>query len=99
MTAGELNQFLLGGVVVACAVAGLYFLRFWRRSGDRLFLIFGVAFWTLGVNWLALAFTRQDEARTWLYVVRLFAFVLILYGVVDKNRPGRGAKRSPSGRG
>jgi hypothetical protein len=90
MTADELHHFLLGGVVVACGVAGLYFLRFWRRSGERLFLIFGVAFWTLGVNWLALAFTRQDEARTWLYAVRLVAFVLILWGSEEKNREPTG---------
>jgi hypothetical protein len=80
------NQFLLGVVVAACAVAGLFFLRFWRRTRDRLFVIFAVAFWTLGANWLALAFTEQDEVRTALYVIRLLAFLLILGGVVDKNR-------------
>jgi len=35
-----------------------------------------------------------DEARTVLYVVRLLAFLLILYAIIDKNRvprtPGRG---------
>ena len=86
----QLNQFLLGGIVMGCAVAGLFFLRFWRRTGERLFLIFGVAFWTLGLNWLALAFTQQDEVRTWLYAVRLVAFLLILFGIWDKNRPRAG---------
>ena len=80
------NQFLLGAVVAACAVAGLFFLRFWRRTRDRLFVIFAVAFWTLGANWLALAFIEQNEVRTALYGVRLLAFVLILGGVIDKNR-------------
>jgi hypothetical protein len=83
------NEFLLGGVVVACGVAGLFFLRFWRKTRDRLFLIFAVAFWTLGANWLALAFINADEVRTWLYAVRLAAFVLILLGIIDKNRPAR----------
>ena len=83
-----LNQFLLGGIVALCAVAGLFFLRFWRRTRDRLFLIFAVAFWTLGANWLALAFIQQDEVRTWLYAVRFLAFALILWGVIDKNRSG-----------
>jgi hypothetical protein len=87
-----INQFLLGGVVLACAVGGLFFLRFWRRTHDRLFAIFAVAFWTLGANWLALAFIQQDEVRTWLYGVRLAAFVLILWGIIDKNRP-RAASR------
>ena len=80
------NQFLLGAVVMACGVAGLFFLRFYRRTRDRLFAAFAIAFWMLGANWLALAFTRQDEVRTVLYVVRLLAFVLILLAILDKNR-------------
>ena len=80
------NQFMLGAIVALCAVAGLFFLRFWRKTRDRLFAIFAIAFWILGLNWLALAFTQQDEVRTALYVVRLLAFLLILFGIVDKNR-------------
>lgn len=45
-----------------------------------------VAFWIFGVNWLALAFSEKDEVRTALYAVRLAAFVLILVGILDKNR-------------
>jgi hypothetical protein len=81
-----LNQFLLGFVVMASATAGLIFLRFWRKTHDRLFILFALAFWLLGINWLALAFVNQDEVRTWLYVLRLLAFVLIIYGIIDKNR-------------
>jgi hypothetical protein len=81
-----LNVFMLGAIVMACAAVGLFFLRFWRKTGDRLFAIFAIAFWLLGINWLALAFTSTDEARTWLYLVRLLAFIVILYGIIDKNR-------------
>jgi hypothetical protein len=81
-----INRFLLGGLVMACAVVGLFFLRFWRKTRDRLFLIFALAFWLLGTNWLFLAFVEADETRTWLYVLRLVAFCLIIYGIVDKNR-------------
>ena len=87
MTPPELNIFLLGVIAVACAAAGLFFLRFWRTTRDRLFAIFAIAFWVLGLNWAALAVIKQDEARTWLYVIRLAAFVLILVGIIDKNRP------------
>lgn len=80
------NEFMLGAIVMACLVIGLFFLRFWRRSHDRLFLIFAVAFWVLGLNWLALAFTQVDEVRTALYGVRLLAFGLILFAIIDKNR-------------
>jgi xanthine/uracil permease len=89
MNQALLNQFLLGAVVMACGVAGLFFIRFWRKTRERLFAIFAVAFWTLGLNWLALAFINKDEVRTLLYVVRLAAFLLILYGILDKNRKAR----------
>lgn len=92
------NHFLLGGIVAMCLIAGLKFLLFWRKTHDRLFIIFAIAFWTLGANWLALAIINQDEARTVLYAVRLLAFLLILWGIIDKNRspaPGQPADRSP----
>jgi uncharacterized membrane protein YcjF (UPF0283 family) len=84
-----LYTFMLGGLVMGCFVAGLFFLRFWRKTRDRLFAIFALAFWLLGVNWLALAFTQQDEVKTIYYAVRLLAFVLILYAIIDKNRASR----------
>lgn len=80
------HQFLTGVLVTACAVAGLFFVRFWRRTSDRLFGIFAVAFWLLGINWLALAFTTRDEIQTRWYFLRLLAFLLILAAIIDKNR-------------
>ena len=85
----QITQFMLGAIVLASFVAGLFFLRFWRKTRDRLFAIFAIAFWLLGVNWLALAFTQQDEVKTIYYAVRLLAFVLILYAIIDKNRASR----------
>lgn len=85
-------QFLLGATVTACGVAGLFFLRFRRKTRDRLFALFALAFWLLMVNWLALAFTVRDEIRTALYVVRLVAFLVILFAIFDKNRSA--ARRS-----
>lgn len=76
-----------GAIVMGYAVAGLFFLRFWRETRDRLFLIFAGAFWLLGVQRLALVLSRNTvEDDTGLYLVRLFAFLLILGAIVDKNR-------------
>ena len=83
----SLNRFMLGALVMACAAAGLFFLRFWRKTRDRLFAIFAIAFWLMGINWLALSFTEPDyEFRPALYLIRLLAFVLIIAAIVDKNR-------------
>ena len=79
-------QFMLGAIVACCAVAATFFLRFWRKTRDRLFGLFSLAFGILAMNWAALAFTRTDEIRTWLYGVRLVAFLVILYAIIDKNR-------------
>ena len=92
-TQAIITQFLLGGVVMGCLVGGLFFLRFWRKTKDRLFMIFALAFWILGLNWMLLAMTSpEDEARRALfYILRLVAFILIIYAIVDKNRAaGRG---------
>lgn len=84
------TQVISGAILMGYLVAGLFFLRFWRDTRDRLFLIFAVAFWILGLQRLALALTRDMmETQTGLYLIRLFAFLLILGAIVDKNRVGR----------
>lgn len=80
-----LNQFLLGAVVMAASAAGLFFLRFYRRTHDRLFVLFAIAFWILALNWAALAFIEKNEVRTALYILRTFAFGLILFAIIQKN--------------
>lgn len=80
-------HFLSGAVTFGFAVAGLFFLRFWRRTHDELFLIFAIAFWMLGLCQALLALTNIPlEERSWLYLIRLAAFVLILIAIWRKNR-------------
>ncbi len=79
-----------GAIAMGYAVAGLFFLRFWRETRDRLFLIFSWAFWLLAVQRLALVLSREMiEDYTGLYLVRLFAFLLILWAIIDKNRSSK----------
>jgi hypothetical protein len=80
-------QLISGAIVMGYWVAGLYFFRFWRRSRDRLFAVFGAAFWLLGVQRLALAMHPEwnDEYGS-IYVLRLLAFLMILGAIIDKNR-------------
>lgn len=80
-------EFLNGANLMGAAVAALFFLRFWRQTGDRLFASFALAFTLLGANWLALSLTSPDyEFRPLLYLMRLAAFVLIIAAIIDKNR-------------
>ena len=75
-----------GGIVAGYALAGLFFLRYWRDTSDRLFLIFALAFWVLALMRIALTYVDEDEIRTYLYWGRFLAFVLILGAILDKNR-------------
>ena len=83
-----------GAIVMGYGVAAVFFLRFWRETRDRLFLIFSLAFWILGIQRLALALSSvAGEDQTWLYLLRLLGFVLILAAIVDKNREGARPER------
>lgn len=82
-----LYDFLSGAVTFGFAVAGLFLLRFWRRTRDPLFLTFAIAFWLLGLNQALLALADVPvEERSWLFLIRLLAFVLILVAILRKNR-------------
>jgi hypothetical protein len=81
------NHAFSGALAITCWVAGLFFLKFWRVSRDRFFLFFLLAFWVLSLNWIVLIIEQPIlESRQDAYVIRLLAFVLIIIGVVDKNR-------------
>ena len=85
-----MNQFLSGATMMGLMVAALFFLRFFRETGDRLFAMFAAAFFILALNLVAVVlFNPPDEVRPLFYAIRLAAFVLILIAIVDKNLRGR----------
>jgi len=85
-----LFHFLSGGLVLGLAIAGLFFLRFWKRTRDGLFLTFAIAFWLLGLMQALLALTDFPvEERSVFYLIRLAAFSLILLAIWRKNRVSR----------
>ncbi|MGN2250505.1 DUF5985 family protein [Frateuria edaphi] len=82
-----LIYFLSGAVTLGFFVGGLFFLRFWRRTGDKLFLAFSLAFGLLGVAQIVIAMTNvYFEDRSAAYLVRLAAFAIIIVAIGRKNR-------------
>jgi len=82
-----LQAFISGAIMMGYCVCALFFLRFWRSTADRLFVVFSAAFWLLAIQRLMLAVLDPlEEWRTSSYVMRLVAFLLILGAIVDKNR-------------
>jgi hypothetical protein len=83
-------EFLGGAVTMGFLVSSAFFVRFWRRTADRLFLAFAVAFCLLALNQiLATVLEAGDERTPFVYTLRVLAFVLIMLAIVDKNLAGR----------
>ena len=82
-----MEEFMMGAIAMASTIVSLFFLRFWRDTGDRLFGLFSLSFFLLGVTRVALALSPDYiEGSTHWYWVRLLAFLIILAAIVDKNR-------------
>jgi len=85
-----LNQFLLGGIAAASLVAGLFFFRFWLQTRDRFFVYFALSFWIEAANRTVMALlSSPNEDAPAHYLVRLVAYGLILFAIVQKNRSPR----------
>ena len=78
--------FMAGALSVGYLIGALYFLKFWRRTGDGLFFAFAAAFALLAANQAAPAlFGIRDEALGGVYLLRLGGFLLIIFAVLRKN--------------
>lgn len=81
------NVMLAGGTAALSATAALLFLRSYRRTRERLFVWFAVAFAVLAVNRVALRLAAEaTHPPTVFYVIRLASFALLLVAILDKNR-------------
>lgn len=82
-----MDLFLLGGISVGSAFAGLLFHRFWRQTSDRFFLFFALSFWIEAGNRVLQALNPElSDASAVSYVIRLVSYGLILLAILDKNR-------------
>lgn len=88
-----IRVFAWGVLAMASLVAALFFLKYWRATRERLFAFFSLAFVGMAANWTVLAIVDHpvDEARqAHAYVLRLVAYVILIVGIIDKNRRSGG---------
>ena len=79
-------DFFSGLIAMGFTVCAVFFLRFWRRTRDTFFLVFSIAFLLLALNQaLTTLLGLPLEERSWLYLLRLFAFLIIIAAIVRKN--------------
>ena len=91
--------FFFAGVGSATfGLAGVFFLKFWRVSQDRFFLFLCLSCFLLSLERLVamLLFVSLPPeialsglTRSWIYLLRLVAFTMILVSIVEKNRQHR----------
>lgn len=85
-----MRDFLSGGVFVASLMVGIFFLRFWQDTRDRFFLYFSIAFFLLAIERIPLTVTHSLGEAMWsVYLIRLSAFGIITWAIVERNRMTR----------
>lgn len=83
-----MTHLLAGAIAMASLIISLFFLRFWRSSRDRLFLYFALSFAIEGLHRIyAVMSVGQGEDSPTHYLIRLLAYGLIIWAILEKNLP------------
>jgi hypothetical protein len=84
----DVYQFLSGAAMFGAWAGGVFFLKFWVETKERLFFLFALSFWIMAIERIVMIFIQNpsNEDRSLVYVIRLVAFLIIVYGILDKNR-------------
>ena len=81
-----MNAFLSGMNTMGFLVAALFFLRFWRKSDDILFVAFSAAFLLFALDQGFLAWHENaPAANAWAFLFRLAGFALLIVAILVKN--------------
>jgi uncharacterized membrane protein HdeD (DUF308 family) len=81
---------ITGMIAMGSLIIGLFFLRFWRNTKDRFFLYFALSFGIEGVHRIVTTMTYDEREDSPLhYLVRLLAYGLIIWAILEKNLPAR----------
>jgi Family of unknown function (DUF5985) len=92
MTSGT-NAFLAGLITMCFAAIGLCFARFWSLNRDPLFVAFAAAFWLLALAQAVVGLSIvPHEEQSWVYLLRVAAFVCIAIAIVRKNMHDTGTR-------
>ena len=65
----------------------------------QLFVYFGISFWLLALGQAtSMLFETPREDGSWIYLIRLSAFIVLIVGIVGKNLKGSRARPTSKGR-
>jgi len=80
-----MNQFIYGMNTMGFLLAGAFFLRFWQKSKDDLFLAFSAAFMLFAIDEASHAMTADSAYGGWAFSFRLAGFGLLIFAILRKN--------------
>lgn len=82
----DMTIFFSGAIMIGSASIALFFLKFWSKTRDGLFLHFSVAFVLFAIERCVLVLVDPlVETRYYVYMFRLAGFVVIAKAIFDKN--------------
>lgn len=80
------QDFCSGTLAMGFAVCAVFFIRFWTRTKDSLFIAFAFCFLLLALGQaLTTILGLPQEERTWIYLLRLAAFTVLIVAILRKN--------------
>lgn len=84
----SLTQFFSGIAALGAWIGAVYFFKFWLKTRDRLFWMFSVSFCLMALERFVLVLQTSaiQEEYSYVYLIRLIAFIIIIVAVIDKNR-------------
>jgi hypothetical protein len=85
-----LTHALLGAVIMGDVIAALFFVRFWKMTGDRFFLFFAASFVAVALSRVVVdegipPFGHEVSG----YIIRILSYLFIIGGILYKNRGAR----------
>ena len=80
-----MSQFIYGMNTMGFLLASVFFLRFWKKAADDLFLAFSAAFLLFAVDELFHALAAASSYDGWAFSFRLAGFGLLIFAILRKN--------------
>ena len=81
-----LTYVLLGAVIMGDLIAGLFFVRFWRITGDRFFLFFAASFFAIALSRIVVDENIPPFGyEPFGYMIRILSYLFIIAGILYKN--------------
>jgi hypothetical protein len=82
-----MNDFLIGAFAMGCFMASMAFWRFFRTTGDRLFVWFSLSFAIECINRIGFVASGSPDDAGYYYGARLLSYFLFLWAILEKNWP------------